>query len=666
MIAKTSLFSRGLIGSDLKRFWWVGALYGLFLVLILPLHHLMRLEQSLENKWAREALQRSLYVVTGNSELQVLLICIVPVVLAALLFRYLNTSRAVAMMHSLPCRRETLYTSHCIAGLILLVLPVLLTALVLAGLNLTTTLNECYSMLNILQWLGLTLLFNTLFFAVAVFVGMFTGNTIAHLVFNYIFHFLPIGLDLLVKYNLRELVWGYSDFNAGNTWLNYLPMMRLLEQSTRLGDISWGQITLYLGAAVLFFGVALYVYKVRQLETAGDVVSFPVFRPVFKYGVSICTMLLGGAYFGSMYQNTWPVITGGYLLGSLLGYWTAEMLLQKSFKVWAAYKGYLAYAATIAVLLAGLATDVTGYVHRIPDPGQVQKVYFGTNMFPWLYQEKLLAIPEDSRARYEGGYYFTEPDNIKNVVLLHHQLLQKPQVTKGPRNYVIYTLKNGEHLVRQYPVDENRYSSALKPVYESLEYKQGRFPVLSQNLEAIKLIEIKDERTPKAPVILVNRGEIAALTGLLRQEIRDLTFEELNARTTDYVNINITDVNGNSVPYKLRKSFSRVSGWLQDQGYYDQIILKPGEIIYVVLESEAQPGQNPGLRSHVEIRDREIIEELMYLEPSGKYKEYPQGEGYVFVRFFVQASSGLYDYSMNIPKDLTVSPGLKAYINQLN
>jgi ABC-2 type transport system permease protein len=86
MTFKVSLFNKGLMASDLKRFWWVSALYGLFLFLILPFQHMMReIPVDVDHSWVREMLQRSLNIFSGQNGLQIVLICTVPVILAVLL-----------------------------------------------------------------------------------------------------------------------------------------------------------------------------------------------------------------------------------------------------------------------------------------------------------------------------------------------------------------------------------------------------------------------------------------------------------------------------------------------------------------------------------------------------------------------------------------------------
>ncbi|OIQ59869.1 hypothetical protein MOTE_11250 [Moorella thermoacetica] len=661
MTFKVSLFNKGLVASDLKRFWWVGALYGLFLILILPFHHMVQ-EIPADSRWAREMLQRSLDIFSSQSGMQVVLICTVPVILAVLLFQYLHNNRAVAVMHSLPFNRYTLFCSHSAAGLVLLLLPVMVTGLVLLVLNMTTPLKEYYSLLNILQWMGMTALFDTLLFAITVFVGIFTGNAIAHIAFTYILQVLPTGLYVLLTENLRNLIYGYASINHPGDLRYNFPLM-MFTSGTGSDVFTAGTVAVYLLAAALFLAAAAYVYKLRHAEAAGDVVAFTIMRPVFKYGVTVCAMLLAGAYFANVYRGAFPIIVWGYVLGSLLGYFMAEALLQKSLKVWSSYRGYLGYAAVMAILLFGIATDATGYVRRVPEPEKVKKVYFGTSLYSWIQLEKMKNRIDPGIN--EGAVFFENRDNIEHIIRLHRQLLQNPGDKKGVTRYIIYTLEDGGYLVRQYYIDEKQYASLLKPIYESLEYKRARFPVVAQDPAGIKLIEIDDDRTPKRAVILTDRVEIGEFAALLKQDVLNTTFEELTARAKDYVHINIVDVNGRSVHYTLRDGYRSVINWLKEKGYYENIMLLPDEVEYAVLEYPVTPevfktGSAP---RRVEIRDRQLIEELLNINGPDDFAD--RGN-VISVIFSGRTTAGTFQFRGFIHRGWPVSAALKEYMKQLD
>lgn len=168
-----------IIKSDIKRFWWVSALYAVVLFFSLPLQHMLQV-LPVKEEWQREALIGSLRLASEGApyysftriNIQVLLICTVPVFLAVMLFSYLHSTRSMTMVHSLPLSRNTLFCSHTAAGMLIISIPVLCTAVILAVLATFTGLGQYYTVVNAVEWTCLTLLYDMLFFSIAVFTGV--------------------------------------------------------------------------------------------------------------------------------------------------------------------------------------------------------------------------------------------------------------------------------------------------------------------------------------------------------------------------------------------------------------------------------------------------------------------------------------------------------------
>ncbi len=677
MKSKTSLFNKSLIKSDFKRFWWISLLYALALFFVLPFSHLVAGPPGTD-RYSREMFRRSLDFASGPNQFQILLICVLPVIIAVLLFKYLNTAKSAGMMHSLPLTRKAHYINHSLVGLILLLAPVLLNGIILAVFQRVTFLSSCYDLIDILRWMGLTVLFNIVFYAMSIFVGMFTGSSIAQIVFTYIFYILPAGVNVFWSFNLRQWLWGYAETNTQRSFINELPFIALLDH--RLGPeyFSGVNILLYLLFTAVFMVLGYYVYKIRKLESAGEIVAFPVVRPVFKYGVTICCTLVGGVYFAEVSRDSLAIIVFGYVFSSFLGYWVAEMLIKKSFRVWGAYKGYLAYTLLLLILLIGVKTDFIVYQSRIPELDQVEKIYFGSNYHKWATEEQneVLAneVSVEGRqiteytADIEGGCFFTNQENMAHLIELHKKLAAKPYSKEGRYRYIVYTLKNGKYLIRQYPIDENRFSKYIGPIYESMEYKEARFPILTQEIDQIKSIEIKDERTPKRPLILADIAEIEEFRRILQQELTEASFQELTITRNVPTGIRIIDDQDHVQYYQLPKEYQTVFDWLKEKGYYQDIILFPEEVEYAELisreEYDGVETREPANPEKVKITDPQLIKEL--LEACENY-EYQRAVEAVRVIFYVkEGGRRIYEWQGDIQKDAHVSEELADDLKRLN
>lgn len=666
---RTSLFNKSIIRSDIKRFWWVSALYALCMFFILPVNHFIKI-QSINSAMDKETLIGVFDLSTTQLAFQRCLVCIIPTALAVLLFNYLHSARSAAIMHSLPVNRRTLYFSHSFSGLALVTLPVIFTGLVLILLNIFTVLKEYYSIYHIFLWAGYVLMFDILFFCFAVFVGMFTGNSIAHIVLTYILHALPAGLYVLLRDNISQLLWGYSDFRI--TYGNNLtpdPLSMVLS-----GRFSWKyydaiHLLWYAILPLLIFISALYIYRKRKLEAAGDVISFRGIQPVFKYGVSICCTLIGGACFAYMFRDSFAAITLGYIISSFFGYWIAEILIQKSFKVWHAYKGYLAFSIGLLVVLVGIRTDVIGYVKWVPVPEQVQEVYFGTALGTWIDPafRRYYRKPEEIDGF--DSFFLKEEENIKNIIQLHTQLTHAPLQSRKSKlaegRNIIYTLKTGKQIMRKYCINENLYSEYLKPIYESTEYKEEKYPIIRQKPEEIKFIEITDERTIKKPLILSNDSEINEFIKRLREELYKTTYEDVKQEglKTHIKYIDIGHSNGKMYRYELRNRYSSVLSWLKEKGYYERVMLLPDEVEYAVLKEQSYAsGNSMPSEKTVVVKYPKIMEELLNV---CNYNRYTPEKEIITVEFYVKQNPGYYKYTDFIYKDSTVSSDLKKIITSL-
>ena len=543
-----------------------------------------------------------------NSPLLLFLLLIAPVLTGLLVFRYLQTSHAADMEHSLPIRRETLYNTHLLSGLIFLLVPIVITALVtwavVNGLKIDFVTNQ-----HIIDWLKVALVANLFFFFSTVTVGMITGLSILQGLLTYILLLVPAGLSMLLFHNLQMYVYGF----AGNFYIgglnSLIPLVGLLESPNS------NEIIVYLLICVALYFIGRFLYQQRHIEAAGEAITIGVLRPIFKYSVTFCTMLLVGSYFYRTQQNiAWTYL--GYFLGAALGYILIEILYKKSVHVFdrRSCKGLGIYAV-IAVALVGLVhSDFTGYETRMPQIDQVEYVYMDTYYNPWLRAEDSDVINQSVR-----GIYL-DSDNVNNIMALHQQIIaQKEGARSNPlispyrrlENICLaYQLKDGKRLYRNYVIDAKQYRQQLKPIHESLEFKTHHFDVLRVNTADVKLVDIRSEEGNKR-VTLTDPQLIQEAIVVLQQDIKMQTYEEMNDSRPPWGHVEITlpkpqiaDADGVIQPeaattrimvepkdsyyicsVSWQKSYTGFQAWLKGTRLLDRVRLIPGEdIIHAIIE----------------------------------------------------------------------------------
>ncbi|KAF1085021.1 hypothetical protein SPSYN_01157 [Sporotomaculum syntrophicum] len=597
MKLKTSFFNEGFLLNDFRKYSWVAVFYTLALAFVIPINIIM----ILSNEYINKSALKDLFLL-NNQEIQSILILSVPVVLAMLIFRYLQVQISADSLHSLPVPRSIIYRSHILVGVVLLILPVLITGIIAITLNLLLDLGNYYSIYDVFSWMGITTLMNLTIFLTCVFVGMLVGISAVQGVLTYILLAFPAGITILLTSNLDFFVYGFK-FNLDYQLERLSPIPRVLHGFNPLNErqMGGGEIVVYLVICLALLFLAEYLYKLRNLENANQSIAFAKLHNIFKYGVTFCTMLLGGLYFKETQQTTaWVVF--GYLIGSLTGYVVAEIMLKKSlgfFREVKNFKGYAVFGAIMLVLILGIRFDLTGYEKRLPPLAEVQQVYFSDSFYYYTNLEK-----------YQMGF-FSEPNNVQNIYQLHQKLVQDKNsnyLTKSQKPkrsaILIYQLSDGSTMTRGYEITYDEYARYLKPIYEAKEYKQAHYDVLQVNPADVEKITLRPNMrtdTYKEAVIL-NPVEIKEAIEVMQQDVLNKTYEQMTEQKVPWANVSMLIANNklNNYPRLAEivqqhngdqqinatwsKSDALLEKWLKEKGYYQKARILPEEIAYVVVE----------------------------------------------------------------------------------
>lgn len=388
---------------DLRRFWPLWALYLVIWLLVLPLGILV------------DRPGNSTGAIISTIGPGVFMPAVFGLLAAMAVFSYLYSPRSAVTFHALPVRREGLFLTNWLAGLSFLVLPNLAVTL-LTALAVLCTGNTPPALALLLWFLSLSLM-GLFFFSFAAFCAMFTGHLLALPVFYGILNFLVLGLAFLLELLADNLLFGFTFYSfpeEGVFW--FTPVANLLRsvyydnRGDGAGPLQgFGCILFYAAVGAAFSLLALAVYRRRHIETAGDVVSVPWVKPIFKYGVAVCSALSLGTglcalIFGGLSPSPWRLL-GFLVFWGLVGYFGAEMLLRKSFRVFKrSWKGAVALTAVFALTCCGLEFDVLGLERRVPAAGEVASAYVdlyytaGSGRYSFSYVSLHLEDEEDLEA----------------------------------------------------------------------------------------------------------------------------------------------------------------------------------------------------------------------------------------------------------------------------
>ncbi|MCI8537150.1 MAG: hypothetical protein HFF18_00580 [Oscillospiraceae bacterium] len=435
MQLKTSLFNPVLFRKNLTRFWPIWTIYGLLWFLMIPAELLSRFQsyyqdQGLTTEETRRHI--SAFILRSAAQNGIILAFGFGCIAALAVFSYLYQHRSAVAMHSFPLRRECLFFTSYLSGLAFLIFPLAVVFLSAAAVELA------FGALNVstlLVWFTAQVGYVLFFYSFAVFCAMFTGNLFALPIFYGILSVLVPGLHLLLDNAFSQFIYGYESSASRMQGLSVLcsPPLALLtnvdvvERELEDGAVlvymsGWNLIILYAVVGLILAGAALAVYRRRQVETAGDVVSVALVRPVFKYGVAVCAALLGSTMlFDAFFDSNSPYSAGIMLVLMLLcggvGYFVAQMLLEKSFRVFGRHwPGFAVLSAVLAALVCAAYFDPLQVVAPIPAARQVESVsILNVNTYP-----------DSARNRID----IEDPALIAGILDLHHTVVAQRTETQ--------------------------------------------------------------------------------------------------------------------------------------------------------------------------------------------------------------------------------------------
>ena len=520
MLSKRSFFNGTLFRKSLTRYWplwaapsFVGALFPLAMLTQL-------LRRGVDAVGEPLVVTEAYYTVVARA---VPIISLVYAILVAVaVWSYLFHARSVGMMHTLPIRREGLFVTGVLSGMAMMLIPYVITgAICIVVFGCFGIFDPVGILLTILAIIGESLFY----FASATCVAFVTGNLFAMPVLYFIFHFLAVALDALVCLFAQGFLFGVSgDYSGAVEWLS--PTVYLINHLQIRTDYTerfipyqtgttggWQRvlsevrlengwlIAVYALLGLALLGAAWLLYSRRRSESAGDVVAVQWMKPVFRWGVTVCSAMLGGlalyeifwrGYQYGKYYEILPMVVCMLIAGAI-GYYAAGMLLAKSLRV---FRGSLKGLATVAMLSAAVCCvmefDLLGVEKRVPSIREVKEVtfYAAGNNYTFSSGEE-----DELLERVRAVHLAIAQDAEYAAKAYDERGIAKEHATTTVR--FEYRLKNGATVYRRYSLalypdritDPATYDFALDRLVNSGEMKSKRihddnsgFAVVSGNL----------------------------------------------------------------------------------------------------------------------------------------------------------------------------------------
>lgn len=382
MRSATSFFDKTLFRSQLKHTWplWLGytALW-LFLVPVMLFSELSAYQLGYSAADASRLLLNT--GVRGG----IFISFFFGLFFAMLAFSHLTQSRATNGFHALPVRRETIFLTAYLTGLFCQLSTILVTFLLGAAVS---------APLHLSFWsvtaaaMGSAMLEAVFFYSFAALCMVMTGQILAAPVFYFVGNILVPGMEYLLRNFAGNFLYGYS--GQTDVALDFLSPPLYMYFKVGIASIETCEsdsyyVTAYALAGLVIALIALLLYRTRKSEMTGSTVAFPWAVPVFKYGVAFCTAVSLGQFlyyflFGQYRSSGNDSLPGTILCmaaAGLVGYFVAEMLIKKSFRVFrTGAKGAAIVSLALVLLGVTMSFDLTGYEKRVPDESEIESAFY--------------------------------------------------------------------------------------------------------------------------------------------------------------------------------------------------------------------------------------------------------------------------------------------------
>lgn len=604
MTSKISCFDRAVFRRALKKTAPVWILYTLYeLLLPLRLFSFCRGVSSCTDDFLVQIEKTILGYARINASLLPFLL---GGLLAWVLFFWLFRAGTAYFYAALPVRRETLFLTNYLTGLLLCAAPALLSSLLLwavgAGFGAAV-------FVPAMQVFTATMLGFLLFFSFAVLVCCVVGQMAAMPIVYVILNFTFFVLETIVRHLLFTFVYGmlYSQSSTMQSFaLHATPVLGLLQGGFRVQTDwlerdgmyymeyaprleGWSYLGMLAVLGLVFALCAFLLLKHREMERSGDVIAVGWLRPVALYVFTIGCALVLGALMAELFSsntsdNFWYVLLFS-CAGAFVGYFAGKMLLQKTVHVFRS--GWLGLGACcLALLLAfGAAEfDLFGYSRYLPERSAVQAAGLTH------YQS--------------NGLYTTQDDAfIQDVLNLHTAAVSE----KSKQEHRRHAYQLGTDYTEQFYITYRMTDGTLTERYYSIVYSEAdledpdslisRFSALYNSPGSVLIRTGFDTpRTEKnvlsCYVSSFDTGESLELTGRDAWRVYTACLDDINAGllgAEDVSGSGSTKEAGNYTPLNLIFTVTTQVPGQTDSLYVDSIPLSAEETVRALTAFGAEP-----------------------------------------------------------------------------
>lgn len=456
MRSRASFFSGAVYRKNLTRFAPLWILYLVLWLFILPLSIL---SQASRQTFLLGDLQHLVYQSGLRYGSPIALIYAAAISMA--LHSWYYSARSVNAMAVLPIRREAWCITNLLSALTFCLVPNLIAALLTWAAAASVGLS---GFTVAIQWFAMVSMQFLFYYGLAALCAAITGQLVALPLLYLLLNFVGSILSSVAAAVFSTFVYGMRS----SSYLVLARFSPVVYVSDRLSAVAkttgtgenavtyyvfrgWSYLHTIALVGLVLLVISFLLFRQRRMESAGEVIAVRCLRQVLKYFFAFfCALALGvlaAMTFFSDYNNPPPLVMVMCMLcGGLIGYFTAEILLKKTFRVFG--REWIGFAAVVVCLLVAVGLmefDATGFESRVPAVEDVESITLSGSSF-W------------------NSVILTDEAYITDLITLHQSFLDhKDEQEKLAREYphnsegmdytqvdLVYQLKDGRILARTY------------------------------------------------------------------------------------------------------------------------------------------------------------------------------------------------------------------------
>ncbi|HKM28626.1 MAG TPA: DUF6449 domain-containing protein [Anaerovoracaceae bacterium] len=551
--------SPALIVENLKQYWAIAMVGFLLFFASGPFPVMMGVNNQAKDMYIKD-------ILSNGNLMFIFVLVVLPVAASIAVFKYLHTTNAVTVIHSMPFSRQRLFNSAAISGMIIVVVPIILIGLIMALI----TGSDGF------LWMVDSMIISLFVFSISTIAAVISGTIFVHTLLAFLLNYIT---NILIYFTQRYMISfldGYEGSKFFDKVYSYLsPLSHRMNMSHIIEASEWWLMLIYVALSLAFLAIGYLLYKKVKLEHEGNGMVFKLAADVVSILIAFIGMTAIGYYLRSISDggNDMIFFYFGCVIGSTVFFIVCRMIIERAVNIFSKenFIKYGIFVVIAAIFLSFTVFDITGYEKRVPEEDDVAYV-----TLPDLDNWAFYSDDEKYKAK------FDDEESIEAVTQLHSRIvtedLQTPYkyyvepayyAEEGKNEEIVgnvaftYHLKNGKTMSRQYAIwFKPGVEEAIKSLYESDDNKSaGVFR--GRTADDFKKIVIHDAGYYSALTLPASEEE--GLMAAMDADFRARTYEQqMDSETVCFLNFD-------DYSESVRKSDKNAIRFLREHGYSDYL-----------------------------------------------------------------------------------------------